>query len=157
MNWNKASAISNMVIAASVIISLVYVANQVKQNTSAIHLTAMTNTNAVWIHYQMVLAQDKELNQIFWKGLKGDGSLSHVDQNRFEAFLAGWTQSYQQSFMLYQAGSMDQDLWNLQMKSLGWLFTNKGAVLYWAKWKSEYLPAFVEQIEAIREAGSEQT
>ena len=74
MNWTKISAISDVVVAISVIVSLVYVANQLDQNTKALQLSGVISTTEMWTEQQILLAENGELNAIFWKGMSGDGS-----------------------------------------------------------------------------------
>ena len=42
---------------------------------------------------QIMLAQDAELNRIFWLGMAADQKLSESELNRFEAFMSGWVQA----------------------------------------------------------------
>ena len=143
MNWTKVSAISDVTMAVSVIVSLIYVASQLDQNTKALQLAAVVNTTEMWTSQQVLLAQDKELNELFWNGMKGDGSLSESDQNRYESFMSAWVQAFQQSFLLQESGSMNSGLWENQVQSMKWVYSNKGAINYWNKWKSAHVPSFV--------------
>ncbi len=147
MNWTKVSAISDMIIAVSVIVSLIYVASQLEQNTKALRLAAVVNTTEIWTQQQSLLAQNKELNELFWTGMEGQGLLSQADNRRFESFMSGWVQAFQQSYLLHQSGSMDPGLWENQVQSMKWVFSNKGAVLYWEKWKDAHVTSFVSYVD----------
>ena len=48
MNWTKVSAISDVIVAISVVVSLIYVASQLEQNTKALQLSAVVNTTEMW-------------------------------------------------------------------------------------------------------------
>ncbi len=147
MNWTKVSAISDVIVAISVIVSLIYVASQLEQNTKALQLAAVVNTTEMWTNQQVLLAQDKELNELFWNGMKGDDSLSELDQKRYEAFMSGWVQAFQQSFLLQESGNMNAGLWENQFQSMRWVFSNPGAIKYWAKWKSNHVPSYVKFVD----------
>ena len=148
MNWTKVSAISDIVVAISVIVSLAYVANQLEQNTKALQQTAAINVTQVWMGQQSLLAEDGELNDIFWRGMNADTEMPKTDQMRFEAFLSGWVQAFQQSFILQESGVLDNDLWQNQLRSMRWVFSNKGAVNHWQKWKSAHMPSFVSFVDS---------
>lgn len=148
LNWTKVSAISDIIVAVSVIVSLAYVANQLEQNTQALRQTAAINTTQVWMGQQTLLAQDAELNQIFWQGMKAESPLTETNQLRFEAFLSGWVQAFQQSFILQESGLLDSDLWQNQLQSMRWVFSNQGARNHWEKWKSAHMPSFIAYVEA---------
>ena len=149
MNWAKASAISDIIVAISVIISLIYVAGQLEQNTQALKQTAAISTTQVWTTQQTLLAQDADLNRIFWQGMNADAPLTESDQMRFEAFLSGWIQAFQQSYLLHESGMLDSGLWHNQLQSMRWVFSNKGAQNHWDKWKSAHIPDFVEFVDTF--------
>ena len=146
MNWTKVSAISDIIVAVSVIISLIYVAGQLEQNTQALKQTASISTTEVWTNQQILLARDAELNRIFWQGMKADPPLTEAEQLRFEAFMSGWVQAFQQSFLLHESGMLDSGLWHNQLQSMTWVFSNRGARKYWDKWSSAHVPPFVAYI-----------
>jgi hypothetical protein len=149
MNWTKISAISDVVVAISVIVSLVYVANQLDQNTKALQLSGVISTTEMWTEQQILLAENGELNAIFWKGMSGDGSLSESEQRRYEAFMSGWVQAFQQSYHMQMAGGLNSGIWQNQLHSIKWVFSNPGAIDYWRKWGGNHDPSFSAFLETI--------
>ncbi len=143
MNWNKINALTNVLISLTLIVSLIYAANQIKQQVNAQQIATSISTSEKWVEHQMLLATDKELNTIFWRGLESPDRLTLAEQRRLEAFLAAWIQTFQQSYLLNESGTMHPGLWHNQRNSMRWIFSASITNKIWDEWKHNFVPSFV--------------
>ena len=111
MTLDQIANIAEISAAALVIVSLIYVAIQIKQNTKATQLS--TSQAFIDTHGEVVLhiAVDKEFRDIYWRGLKG---LSNLDGSETAAF-AVWTNHafrvWESFYYQWQEGVFDDRLW----------------------------------------------
>ncbi len=86
VNWDAVLAITEVVGVVAVIASIIYVAVQIRQNTSIARATIVHETNTSAMRVPELIAQDAELADIYRKGLDGE-SLQGADLVRFTALV----------------------------------------------------------------------
>jgi hypothetical protein len=102
--------------ALAVLVSLIYVGYQVKQNTSAVRSATaqeVHNNYAVW--YQNV-ASDAALSEVSLKGLQDYSSLTDLEKIRFVSTFMAFLSYSQNAFFQYTDGLLSNHLWE------GWVF-----------------------------------
>ena len=92
MNWNAIVAVSQLIAAVGVILSLVFVGLQIKQNTRALQRTEHNSTMEQWTVIRQAIAQNRDIAEIMTTGLHGESDLDAADQLRLEQMLQenGW-------------------------------------------------------------------
>lgn len=111
MNWVAAGAIGDIVGALAVVISLIYLAVQIRnQNLEAkaatIQQVLQTNANSI------SQLQDPALAQIWLAGLDDIGALSDVERLRFVIYITTIMRSYENAFFQWRSGRLDDETWN---------------------------------------------
>src|SRR5262252_9881925 len=88
MHWDALVAISQLVAALGVILSLVFVGLQIKQNTRALQRTEHNSTMEQWTVIRQAIAQNRDIAELMTAGLQGERALDAADQLRLEQMLA---------------------------------------------------------------------
>jgi hypothetical protein len=88
MNWDTIVAISQLVAAVGVILSLVFVGLQIKQNTRALQRNEHNSTMEQWTVIRQAIAQNRDIAELMTAGLQGERALDAADQLRLEQMLA---------------------------------------------------------------------
>jgi hypothetical protein len=88
MNWDAIIATSQLVAAVGVILSLVFVGLQIKQNTRALQRTEHNSTMQQWTVIRQAIAQNRDIAELMAAGLQGERALDSADQLRLEQMLA---------------------------------------------------------------------
>ena len=88
MNWDAIVAISQLVAAVGVILSLVFVGLQVRQNTAALQRNEHNSIMAQWSVIRMAIAGNRDVAELMTAGLDGERSMDAADQLRLEQMLA---------------------------------------------------------------------
>ena len=86
MNWAAINAVSEVIGTVAIIGTLIYVAVQIRQNTSIARATIIHGTNSDAMRLSECIAMDAELAAIYQKGTNGE-SLSGTDLVRYLALL----------------------------------------------------------------------
>jgi hypothetical protein len=83
LNWEAISAIGQVVGAVAVVISLIYVASEVRRNTRATQLAAMRSMHDAFNRWIQQLGQYPQLAEVYYRGLHDSESLQPTDFVRF--------------------------------------------------------------------------
>ena len=87
MNWDAIVAISQLIAALGVILSLIFVGLQIKQNTRALQRTEHNSTMEQWTVIRQAIAQNRDIAELMTAGLHGERALDAADQLRLEQML----------------------------------------------------------------------
>ena len=96
--------------AIAVVISLVYLAAQIRQNTRALHSSSYAQSaEQLWL-FNLAIAQDGDLARI-WAEYTAGEPLTREDMTRLEASLACMFFGMENLFRQYERGLLDPDTW----------------------------------------------
>src|SRR6185295_20201877 len=100
--------------AMAVVISLVYVALQIRQNTNAVRAATAQAVHEHFASWYQLLASNESLSQVVVDGLKDYGSLSEKDKARCVATFMAFLSYSQNAFLKWRQRLLEPSLW------LGW-------------------------------------
>lgn len=95
MDWEVATAIAEIAGAIAVLVTLIYLAAEVRQNRKAVQAASIDALSTGWNNLNAQITGDPELAQIMLKGFADPDSLDEVQLYRFQ--MVG--QSYINHFM----------------------------------------------------------
>src|SRR6187455_3610818 len=87
MTWDAIVAISQLIAAVGVILSLIFVGLQIKQNTRALQRAEHNSTMEQWTVIRQAIAQNRDIAELMTAGLGGERALDAADQLRLEQML----------------------------------------------------------------------
>ena len=86
MNWEAVGAVGEIVGAIAVVITLIYLARQMRQNSSALRSTTAQSANEMAFSvYNPIVANEYGLADILLRGLRDPELLSDLEMARFTA------------------------------------------------------------------------
>ena len=160
--------IGEFVAAVGVIVSLIYLAFQIRQNTKSVRTSMLHDSASRAADFTRVISEHKDLAHIFRTGLRG---LEHLededDMFRFMMLLSTLFREYDDLFFQYRAGTITTESWDAWRHSIRTILSNPGFVPFWDLRRiaftesfrdfveselemTEPLPTYVEQAEMIR-------
>ncbi|HPF35691.1 MAG TPA: hypothetical protein PLH84_09750 [Candidatus Krumholzibacteria bacterium] len=139
MNWEAISAIGGMLGAIGVIVSLVYLAIQLRQNTKAYQIGALQDAMENSARFSELIASDDELARTFWLGLTSPDELNAAEMRRFVTTLNVFMRRESVAYYLYKQGSMPEELWKARERAFTGVLNQPGLEVYLEK-ASETLP-----------------
>ena len=151
MSLEQLSYLAQIVGSAGVILSLVFVGLQVRQNTAALQRNEHNSTMSQWTVIRMAITENRDLAELMTDGLSGQRALDLADQLRLEQFLQEhawaafhiWDRTQQRVFPKGTFEATGGALF------CGLLKTPYGAV-WWRDAKGVgFLPAFVADVDAM--------
>jgi len=131
MSLDDLANLGQIIGALAVVISLIYVAFQIRQNTNAIRSATAQTVHEHFANWYQLIAADAELAQIAANGLRDYSSLSEQERVRFIATFMSFISYSQNAFLKWREGLLKPALW------LGWeqvmmnLFGAPGGKVLW--------------------------
>ena len=93
MSFEHISNLAQIVASVGVIVSLIFVGLQIKQNTATLQRNEHNSTMAQWTVIRMAIARNRDIAELMTAGLQGERALDAADRLRLEQLLAeqAWT------------------------------------------------------------------
>ncbi len=148
MNWEALGAIGEIVGAAGVIVTLGYLAVQIRQNTQSVRASAFQEAIRDATQSIDQLGRDADLTRIWFAGMRDFEALAREEQQRFAVYCTSMFRRYE--IIIYQArrGSLDPESWEGIREHLKWAVSHPGTVAWWKRARNLFnrqLREFVEQ------------
>jgi hypothetical protein len=141
------ASIGSLVSGVAVLISVVYLAAQVRQNTASLQRAEANETQNQASVFRSSIVNNRDVAEFWTTGLKADGVLDEVDELRFQTLA---TEQFWWSYHLWdreQRGIMPKGSWTTMSPwLLGMLISVRGAK-FWALHKSVTPRDYVEVVD----------
>lgn len=138
MNWEALGAVGEIVGALAVVVTLIYLAVQTRQNTEAVrHAFArgvMEDANA----WRFKIVEDPAVSELFRNGLRDPASLDANDRYRFRMFLDALVFHWQHAVISEVP---------IPPTNIIRVLSQPGGVWYWERAKDVMEPEFVRYVE----------
>jgi hypothetical protein len=148
MNWAAIGAVSEVVAAVAVVVSLVYLATQIRQANK----TARATTRNAIAESAQALSQDvinnADMAEIFVKHLNGE-KLDAVEMLRMQGRCYRDMRHWENIYYQVREGLLTAEEWSGFRKNLAALFEIEAYRDYWDSEADLYSAAFREQIDVI--------
>ena len=156
MNWEAVGAIGEFVGGLAVVLTLVYIAFQVRQsskqidqNTRALEASTFYAAGEGFIKWWALVSQDEALASLWQRGIAGE-SLNSTDKLRFNSMAMILFTALENNVHQFQLGSVSRNTLELAKGSWERILKSPGGNAWWKKQgRNTFTPEFVEAIEAL--------
>src|SRR5947208_7336432 len=87
MSFEQISYLAQIVASVGVVVSLIFVGLQIRQNTGALQRNEHNSTMAQWTVIRMAIAKHRDIAELMTAGLHGESAIDAADQLRLEQML----------------------------------------------------------------------
>ncbi len=147
MNWEAVSAVSGGLAAIAVVLSVVYLAVQVRRNTLAMHSQAHHLTTIALAETAAAIASSGELSRIYRLGLSSPDQLGEDELFRFAAIGTSQFRTFENLFFQYRSGLVTEDFWSAHRENILWFFHTPGMQIWWQDKRLAFSGSFREFLE----------
>jgi hypothetical protein len=142
MTLQDFASIGELLGAVGVIISLIYLAAQVQQNTAALRASSITGVTDRTADSMGMVATDQELAKLLGKGVAGDSPLDPDERIRFELLMGSWFTHWQGMHRQISVGAIDEELFNAWLPVISFYARNPQVGEWLASSRSALTPEF---------------
>jgi hypothetical protein len=151
VNWEAIGAVGEIFGALAVVITLVYLARQIRQDAVATTSSAMGSWLADYNNMVLEILRDPEVAQIFRQGLTDFEQLDENDQMRFHAWMVAHFLNAQNVFLQLNDGIMHRRIADQILPFNAAMLNSKGGLYWWGTARSIWRPEFVAYMDRLIE------
>ena len=135
--------------AIAIVITLTYLAMQLRQNTRAARAQTVQDLNKGIANYLLVQAQSAELGSAWSKAVDGGNHCLSVEEEFYvRGFAAALVYSYQNSFDQARLGTLTDEQWEEYRSLFNGVIENwRPFKEFWKEYKGLYPRSFVHAVE----------
>jgi hypothetical protein len=149
MSLEQLGLIANIVGAIAIVITLVYLAIQIKDNARSSRSAAVTDATTAMQAFYQELGSNPATSKLFLDAVTNPDSLSQQDQFQFVMLMHSCFLGFQRSFFLAREGTLDVALRDSIGTAMQAVNRSPGMHLYWRQRKAYFQPEFVEWVESL--------
>jgi len=150
VNWEAAGAIGEIVGAAAVVVSLIYLALQIRtQNREA----RAASVHQVLHEYSEAISKlhEPELADVWVAAIEDFDSLSPSQRLRFVIYLMVAVRSFEDAYFQWREGRLEDSVWRPLLTSLLDVKSTEAFVRFWELRRHQFRPEFADYIDAQEE------
>ena len=157
MNWQELGSIGEFVSGIAVVVSLVYLAFQIRQNTRQINentkaaqASAFDSSITHTFMARQTILENADVARIYLEGSNNPDSLSEEDRLRFRLVLhnvlwAIWNMQSQA-----EVGELSSETWEAQLATLERIVSTPGFSWFWRNYGREFGPSFKRIVTELK-------
>ena len=155
MNWDAIGAIGEIIGAAAVVVSLIYLAIQFRTNTNALRASASWDAELVFVQRNEKIARDPAASELLSRAFDVDADIKNFsDAERVQLFADTLSilQAVQAQYFVWKSGNLPDEIWSYRSRwTRRYIMLPVVGALFWDDIKSEDFLAqsFVDCILAI--------
>src|SRR5437879_3249361 len=151
MSFEQISYLAQIVASVGVVVSLIFVGLQIRQNTCALQRNEQNSTMTQWTVIRMAIAKNRDVAELMTAGLHGERALDAADQLRLENMLS---ENVWASFHIWertQRGIFPKGTFELTTGPhlSGLLRTVRGGAWWRSAKHTGFIPGFVAAVDAV--------
>ncbi|MEQ8694008.1 MAG: hypothetical protein RIC85_01610 [Gammaproteobacteria bacterium] len=149
MSWDAVAAIAEAAGAIGVLISIIYLASQVKQNTEESRINRSQNLVMANADVNALIADSPELAKIMRVGMLDFDALAEDEKFRFSVLYFSFMTKNDFGFHQWQEGKLDARYWKRTEFELRTYLPLAGSLAWWQRDKSRFSEELVEYVDAL--------
>ena len=152
MNWDALGAMSELFGTLAVVLTLGYLAVQVRQNSHGMKVAAKIDIEKNFNEYTDLILQDSALLELQVKGLSGQ-DLESIEKVKFSLLMQRATRHFSSMYYQYQTQDLSEDEWYESQRLIRWFTLAPGYRSWWDVNEKNYRVDFRNYLNKFFESG----
>ena len=156
MNWEAIGAIGEVIGAVAVVVTLVYLAAQIRHNTMSNRnaaLQTISTQNADWLS---LITQDDDVARIYRAGQRDLSSLAGNDLLRYGMLMTQFCRVFDTQHHQHLNRALPDDIWESSVVSIRFVLRRKGARSWWSSFGNQFSGSFQRLVKELLDDSSSQ-
>jgi hypothetical protein len=137
----------------AVILTLLYLAVQVRQNTGSIHAASRQDVVESFRQWNRQIYEIDGLVEIMQAGTRKYPNIAQPDRMKFVSYMADHCLHFQSAFALYESGALEKETYQAYLEFLVGQLATPGGAAYWSEYRSIFPERMSAAIDTRIEAG----
>ena len=117
MNWEAVSAVAEWIGVVLIVVSLGYVAVQIRQNTKTVRSATELEAGRQWSEFHARIAHSRDMADIWDKGLTNTADLTKSEKRKFIWLVAEYFFPVESLYRQCQLGFLGLDSWRQHQRA----------------------------------------
>jgi len=135
----------------AVIVSLLYLAWQIRQNTKAVRATAVDSSINYSMGVRQSIFENKEITSLYHRGSRDPLALSEEDLFRFRLVCHNMLLSCWNIFSQSRLADLTSETWDSQRNVIKRMLSSDGGRWFWDNYRQEFEASFQVEVDTILE------
>jgi hypothetical protein len=146
MNWEAIGAIGEIVGAIAVVITVGYLAVQIRQNTRTVRASTHHGITREWNELNVAFGADPAVSSLLLRGSEDYLQLDHDERFRYTLLMRAAVGTYNDAFLQFREHLISGEVWATYRPVLAAILGSSGARVWWERNRQLYPEAFQEEI-----------
>jgi len=139
-------ALGELIGGIAIIVSLIYVGIQVKDNAGAVRSAAANDANVATQSWYMQIGSDRQTSELVYEALTSEVALSNQEEFQFLMMMHGSILAFQNSYLLAEEGTIDFELRESATTAISGVKDLPGFRRYWRQRRSYLHSGFADYV-----------
>jgi hypothetical protein len=149
MTLSDLAAIGSFVSGVAVVVSLITLTLQIRQNTKALRRTEENATQNQFSVARMAIVTNRDVASLWAAGMSGVGELDAVDELRFAYLMSDLMWSLANTWESVQQGAFGMMNWDQLSTFAMEMLSSARARQLWSLYKHQYPTGFVQAVDRV--------
>ncbi len=150
MNWEAIGAIGEIVGAIAVVVTIGYLAVQIRQNTISLRSASIQQILQGIAELNQFLGSAPDVTELFWRGNSDPASLSEDEWHRFVHIASAMIRRMELMFLNHRQGFVSAQVWEAQANNLRHWFSTPGIRRWFSELGAGVNADFREYVEQLK-------
>lgn len=155
MDWDAIGAIGETIGALAVVLTLFYLARQLRQSNLNTEASVESQMSLWWSHSNREMILSSDMIEVIEAGLNDPQTLSDPDRRRFAWWLASLFYMFDNLYKQYQKGVLPKESWLMNEMSIDGLMRARSVQIWWESGFLQASTDFSKRVDEIRLEGSD--
>ncbi len=147
MSLQDLGAIGELIGGIAVVISLVYLAVQIRQNTQTVRASAYQSILAVSVQARLMVAQDPLLCRRMLEGLRDSEKLTDEEKAQLRQTISAMLRLFENVFFQYRRSMVEEQIWESWRAAMIAMFSRPDVQEWWPSTRAFFHQEFREFLE----------
>ena len=143
------ASIAEIIGAFAVVVSLIYVGVQVNDSNRAVRSASVNDANVAVQEWYNQIGSNGETSRLFYRALMSEEPTSNEDEFQFIMMFHGAFLAFQNSYLMSEEGTIDQDLVDGLTGAILAVKDTPGMRRYWRQRRTTLHPRFVQYVDDL--------
>ena len=147
MDWDALGASAEAIGALAILVTLVYLAKQIRQNSLTNQNAALQNVSSQYADWLSRIIDSDDVARIYRIGLSEPEKLSDDERIRFGMLLTHLCRASDAQYHQYLSAALPAELWGSTLAAVTNVFRKPGGLIWWEKFGSTFSEPFCKELE----------
>ena len=148
MNWDALGAVGELVGAAAVVLTLGYLAVQIRQSSKSSRQQSYHDLVTRRSDFFNKMVESNDVTAIFLAGVRGD-SMNEIEAQRFTSSMLNYVSHFQDVYLQRKSGLIEESVWLAERQFLAAAVALPGFAAWWQAATQYYLPEFIVEVAKL--------